>query len=141
MPDETDGTFCTIDDLEAREPDIKKLAPDSGHFNIQLKAARTEIEDRLITALIIEDTDKLGPTIKPRQLRLPAIYKTLEMIFETNSTDDESPYAKKAEDYEQRFTTAFSQIKFLDLDTDEDGVLEDGERNAVRINSRRMKKV
>lgn len=133
-----DPTFCSLEDIKAREPDIMKLAPDSGHFNVQLAAARQEIEDRLITALIIEDTDKLGPTIQPRQLRLPAIYKTLEMIFSTNALDDESPYRSKADDYQARFDASFAQIKYLDLDSDEDGTIEDGEKNIRRVNSRRM---
>lgn len=135
------ATFCSLDDIKIREPDIMRLAPDSGHFNDQLGAARQEIEDRLVTADIIQDLDKLGPLIQPRQLRLPSIYKTLEIIFEFNAKDEESPYRKKADDYRDRFDQAFAQIKFLDLDTDEDGTLEDGERNAVRMNSRRMKRV
>jgi hypothetical protein len=135
------ATFCSIDDIKIREPDIMKLAPDSGHFNEQLGAARQEIEDRLITSAVITDLDKLGPDIQPRQLRLPAIYKTLEIIFEFNAKDEESPYRKKADDYRDRFDQAYAQIKFLDLDSDEDGTLEDGEKDAIRMNSRTMRRV
>ena len=135
-----DPTFCTLADLEAREPDIQKLTPESGNFNLVLAEARKEIEDRLIIDIIIENLDKLGPTIKPRQLRPPAIFLSLAMIYRANFKDDESPYAKKSEDYHADYENILSKIKFLDLDTDEDGILEANEENTRRMFTRTMRR-
>ena len=129
--------FCTQEDLEGYEPDILKLA-ETGNFNDVLAAARKEIEDRLITGLIIDNLDKLGDDIQPRQLRTPSIFLTLEMIFRTNTADDESPYAAKEEKYGKKFEAAFSAISVLDLDSDEDGVLEESEQNTRPVNYGRM---
>ena len=133
--------FCTLEDVQAREPDILDLAPISGHINVQLAAARTEIEDRLLTSLVLLDLDKLGPTIEPPQLRLPSIYKTLEIIYCSNFKDEDSPYFVKYEKYRDLFTAAFTSIKTLDLDSDEDGVLEDNEKNVLKVWTGRMRRV
>ena len=136
-----DPTFCTLQDVQARESEVLDLAPNSGHINVQLAAARQEIEDRLITSQVLFDLDKLGPTIKPRQLRLPAIYKTLEILFFMNAKDDESPYFRKYEQYVSLFNAAFTSIKVLDLDADEDGTLDDDEKNNKRVWTGRMRRV
>ncbi len=136
-----DPTFCTLEDVEAREPNIQQLAPDSGNINVQLAAARKEIEDRLITALILPNLDKLGPDIQPRQLRIPAIYKTLEMIYFINAKDEDSPYFAKYEEYKELFTAAFTSIQVLDLDQDEDGTIQEGEENSKAVWSGRMRRV
>lgn len=130
-------TFCTIEDLEGYESTILDLS-ETGNFNNELTAARKEIEDRLIISLIIEDLDKLGENIQPRQLRTPAIFLTLSMIFQTNAIDDESPYQSKADFYGKRFEAVYGDITVLDLDTDEDGVLEDTEENSHEVNYTRM---
>lgn len=129
-----DATFCTLKDLEGYEPNILDLAGKSGNVNAELAAARKEIEDRLITRLVISNLEKLGPTVKPRQLRTPAIFKTLEILFRTNTLDDESPYAQKKRDYADRFDSAFGQITVLDLDNDKDGTISEGEENTRLTN-------
>ncbi len=122
--------FCTIEDLQGYEADILNLAPTSGHFNVELAAARREIEDRLIIGQVLDDLDKLGPTVFPRQLRLPSIFKTLEIIYRNNKRDEESPYAGKQQDYEKQFDSVFSAINRLDLDQDEDGIIQENEQNS-----------
>lgn len=136
-----DPTFCTLEDVEAREADILELAPDSGNINVQLSAARTEIQDRLIVSLVLTDLDKLGPDIKPLQLRLPAIYKTLEILYLMNMKDEDSPYGIKYEKYKDLFDAAFTSIKVLDLDQDEDGIIQDDEKNSKRVWTGRMRRV
>ncbi len=135
-----DPAFCTIEDLQGYESDILNLAPISGHFNVELAAARTEIEDRLIIGGVLEDLKKLGPTIKPRQLRLPSIFKTLEIIYRNNKKDDESPYAAKQKDYKEDFDATFGNIQRLDLDQDEDGIIQEEEQNSGLGMSRRMRR-
>jgi hypothetical protein len=135
-----DPTFCSIEDLEKREPDIQDLAPDSGNLNDFLAEARKEIEDRLLTSLIVTDLDKLGATVQPRQLRLPAIYKTLSMVYFAAARDEESPYFSKYEEYKSLFDDIFSSIKVLDLDQDEDGTIEENEKNSQRVWTRRMRR-
>ena len=125
--------FCTIEDLQGYEADITDLSA-SGNLNAEMAAARKEIEDRLITSGVIRDLDKLGPDIKPRQLRTPAIFKTLEMIYTSNTNDDESPYANKADVYGSKFDAAFGAITFLDLDQDEDGSIQESEENSKSMN-------
>ena len=134
-----DPTFCTIEDLQGYEPNILDLA-EKGHFNVELAAARLEIQDRLLISRVIENLDMLGANIQPRQLRTPAIFLTLEMIFTTNSNDDESPYTKKANYYGDKFDSVFNNITVLDLDTDGDGTLEDNEQNAVNTNFGRLRR-
>lgn len=124
--------FCTIKDLEGYEPNILDLAPKSGNLNDIMAAARKEIEDRLITSRIIENLDKLGDNVMPRQLRTPAIFKALEITFRSNALDEDSPYWRKAQDYKNDFDNAFGRITHLDLDSDEDGTLEENEEN-VRL--------
>lgn len=136
-----DPTFCTIEDVQAREPSILELSPDSGNINVQLAAARKEIEDRLIISEVLDNLDKLGADIKPRQLRLPAIYKTLEMVYFMNAKDEESPYFAKYTEYKLLFVDSFSSIRRLDLDQDEDGVLEENEENTHRMWTGRMRRV
>ena len=136
-----EATFCSLKDLERYEPDIQQLADKSGNINKQLGGARLEIEGNLITRLIIVNLEKLGPDIKPRQLRTPAIFKTLEMIFRTNSKDDESPYGKKADDYEIKYEKAMSMITVLDLDSDEDGTISEGEENSRLTNYTTVRRV
>jgi len=135
------ATFCTLEDVEAREPNIQDLASDSGNINIELAAARQEIEDTLITSGVLRDLDKLGPDIKPRQFRLPAIFKTLEIIYFANAKDEDSPYFVKYKEYELKYQAAMSAITHFDIDSDEDGVLEDDEQSQQRIWTGRMKRV
>lgn len=131
--------FCTIEDLERYEPNILDLA-ETGNFNNELEGARKEIEDRLITALIVDNLDKLGDDIQPRQLRTPSIFLTLEMIFTANLNDNESPYQGKRDYYSAKFEASFSSITVLDLDSDEDGTLEEGEQNTRSMNHGRIRR-
>lgn len=132
-------TFCTIEDLEGYEGDILDLS-EIGHFNKEMTAARKEIEDRLIIGRIIEDLDKLGEDIKPRQLRTPSIFLTLEMIFSAATLDEESPYAAKATYYGNKFEAVYSSISVLDLDSNEDGTIQEGEQNIKPLHSTRMRR-
>ena len=125
-----DPTFCTIDDLQGYEPDILDLSP-NGNLNVEMAAARKEIEDRLIITGVLLNLDKLGADIQPRQLRLPSIFKTLEMIYRNHKKDDESPYAAKQEDYFNEFNNTFDKITCLDLDQNEDGVIDESEENSA----------
>ena len=135
-----DPAFCTIEDLEGYESDILNLAPSSGNFNVELAAARREIEDRLIIGEVLQDLKKLGPDIKPRQLRLPSIFKTLEIIYRNNKKDDESPYAAKQKDYKDDFDATFGNIQHLDLDQNEDGVIQEAEQNSGHSFTRLMRR-
>lgn len=129
-------TFCTIADLKAKEPNILDLA-EKGHFNDELAAAAADLVDGMILRHGFEVEPKIVVKTQDdspkgtRQLRLPCVYKTLEIIFRAAARDEESPYFLKADKYEKKAETWLDRIKFLDLDDNEDGTITDQEKDRL----------
>jgi len=65
--------------------------------------------------------------LEPEQLRQASLYKTLSMIYLDELSDDENDkWERQGLRYERSFHTMFN-LFYLQLDTDDDGVLDDGE--------------
>jgi hypothetical protein len=104
---------CTDADLEKQllgASNLLKLIPDE--WDGEATIARQEILDRVLSALVrrrppIRDTD----IVDPSELKTVVMYGTLEMLYLSQATHEESPFMKLGKHYGQRFSQELNSLQ------------------------------